>query len=944
MTLKASHVRISVDPDSSAGGATPPPLPTPHAANGTAQQQQQSGHAGGRPRPENERRTPKSTLCLHTRQPAATADGDDDDDKVDALAAKARLSPAPVTDKDHRGSTNSTAINSTTTTANGADDRYDEEEAERAEVLHRLAAAQRWVNASRQRFAPAYSPFEHVLGVANPLSGERGSVQAVVRGMRASLGPDRLVQLSTAIFADPAEMRGAIKHQTFIFHDPPSNPPPRFARVAARSGRGSAPVPTSTAAAAAASPSSGGRYVDVDESRVSSIRRGITGRRRRKVTFSLGTTSADAAAGSDGWSEVEMAVAPATTGSGGSSSGRSKAANRPVEGEAGGSDEAVDDSGLTRGTVVVAGGDGTVSFMMGQLLLTREAVEAELRLILRPGVPLRGDGTTGNRRSGANPSIRTGDGGVAAGPHPALSLHGYAYLLNPRRYFTPSAIAPIAMGTGNDYSNCVGFGSGFTQYRGSGLCCCCDRDVDDLLTRLVTAPSVPFDRWTADFVPLRVAQENLRPLAKEDEEEEHDREEVKATPPPLGIVAVRPRPPNNVANAVHQVDWARASEQPGCVSHTMTNYLSVGYDAYVAKQFGETRRNYPALCNSRIQNKAMYTLLGMTGNVQCKSIRSLIPMVCVPLAQPTIGTTTPSKASPQQQQRGMMALQLPSRAKALVLSNVSRYGSGTQPWKIEEGEIYYRPVDMIFREEDGGNSSNSGSPGSAGASASFHHRRFPSSPMDVSATSASGGHVPRPPLFPDSGGDNGSGDSPGLPNNNSSISGTSFGNASMLTAAAAGEVVGSIVPASCAAAPPPPAPTAVAIDDRKFELQAMGGFLSYGALGLGLRGAVKMAQTAEVFVFVLCTPDDLRYERGGGLSSPFSKRRMSKYEEGLTTDPRVKASLNVQVDGETVPRISEPTIVHVRPAARDRVYVRCRNPDVVSHTRAGVATATNTAK
>lgn len=59
------------------------------------------------------------------------------------------------------------------------------------------------------------------------------------------------------------------------------------------------------------------------------------------------------------------------------------------------------------------------------------------------------------------------------------------------------------------------------------------------------------------------------------------------------------------------------------------NYFSIGYDAYITCQFDKTRKAHPLLCSSRINNKAIYGLLGFKAAVACQSLRKLIPLVYV---------------------------------------------------------------------------------------------------------------------------------------------------------------------------------------------------------------------------------------------------------------------------------------------------------------------------
>ncbi len=95
-----------------------------------------------------------------------------------------------------------------------------------------------------------------------------------------------------------------------------------------------------------------------------------------------------------------------------------------------------------RMSVLVAGGDGTVSFVIG-------ALEAALS-------------------------------------DPLNALNGVM-----------PAITIIPMGTGNDLSNAMGYGLGFTTNKLCCCCVCCPNDVDSLLRAGLGAPVVAFDRWNA---------------------------------------------------------------------------------------------------------------------------------------------------------------------------------------------------------------------------------------------------------------------------------------------------------------------------------------------------------------------------------------------------------------------------------------------------------------
>lgn len=515
-----------------------------------------------------------------------------------------------------------------------------------------------------------------------------------------------------------------------------------------------------------------------------------------------------------------------------------------------------------RGTVVVCGGDGTMSFLMTQLDLVRRELEAEFQ----PFVTMAQQEEMQQRRDSYGSSA-SAPGGVRDVPrHP---------------YFTVPALAPLPLGTGNDYSNCVGFGDGFSP-SGNGWCGLCDlcgcagdagAQVAAALCDAVTAPCVSFDRWEVSLVPLRVAQAAVRggstgggssftapPRAASSSSAILSDSGLGASGEPAsgahGLRSPlwnRAARPTNVANTVNSVDWAKVHASGLCITHGLINYLGVGFDAYVTNKFDETRRAHPSVCSTRAQNKAVYGMMGLRGAFKCKKLRKIIPMVCVP--RPRLSDARPSDgraASPASESAGsaaaardLVALQLPSMTKALVLTNVNCYSAGTHPWNAERGEPYYRPVTL--RNGD----------------------IAPVTPVPASAE----------------------------------------GNASV--------------------SPPAPTPRPVAINDRVFELQAMSGVLHYTSLGLGLSSSMKLIQTDEMFVFVLCTPDDLNFP--SGQCSAYTQLQLKdKYEARIETDAGVRASLNVQIDGEAMPRISESTIIHVRSQPGARVLVRCRNANVVS--------------
>lgn len=111
----------------------------------------------------------------------------------------------------------------------------------------------------------------------------------------------------------------------------------------------------------------------------------------------------------------------------------------------------------------------------------------------------------------------------------------------------------------------------------------------------------------------------------------------------------------------------------------------------------------------------------------------------------------------------------------------------------------------------------------------------------------------------------------------------------------------------------------------------MGGLLNYSTMEMGLSGTKKLLQTDEAYVFVLCTPDDLRY--APNTYSPFTQEHLSSFARELASDAEgnvsTRASLNVQIDGEALPQITQPMIVHVQPVTTHRIRVRCLDSSVV---------------
>ena len=119
-------------------------------------------------------------------------------------------------------------------------------------------------------------------------------------------------------------------------------------------------------------------------------------------------------------------------------------------------------------------------------------------------------------------------------------------------------ISIIPMGTGNDLSRCLGFGSGFSL---SSCChcssCCHVKSLEPVLERSMRAPRSMLDQWLICIKDLQ----------------------------------------GSVVTTV-----------------AMTNYFSIGLDAKIANSFDSFRRLHPTLCDTRGLNKVWYAYLG------CKSL------------------------------------------------------------------------------------------------------------------------------------------------------------------------------------------------------------------------------------------------------------------------------------------------------------------------------------
>ncbi|RNF27479.1 putative diacylglycerol kinase [Trypanosoma conorhini] len=454
-----------------------------------------------------------------------------------------------------------------------------------------------------------------------------------------------------------------------------------------------------------------------------------------------------------------------------------------------------------RGTVFVCGGDGTVAFVMEQLDVVYEMIKSA------------------EMTSRGAEAVR--DAGVGMG---GLRL----------RVLLP-AVAVLALGTGNDYSNCMGFGSGYLRHKLSGLCCCMENAIEPFVRHAVTAPAIPFDRWTARLVPLTAIwqqqenQQQRQPPPPKSGAKEYEvyspvsslRGDVEATAEHKegGKEEEEAAAAAVTANSVDvdALDWDALDAAGACMKYNFINYFSVGFDAYVAQKFDAFRRRHLKFCSTRMHNKLVYATYGLKAVFRCSTLRPCIPSVCVPQLTRSASSGVDASQGPSgqsEEKTSMVNLSLPKGSKALLVTNISSYAAGTRPWKEGKGHLY--------RDDPG------------------------THPMVI---------------------------------------------------------------------------TPVCVNDRKMEVQALGGLFQMGLLQLGIgKGASKLAQTRELLLFVLCKSTDIsrrpQLQKGGGATA------------GKLGGER-DTPLCLQIDGEAIGRITQPTVVYITELHRPRVYVRCRNPSVV---------------
>jgi diacylglycerol kinase family enzyme len=299
-------------------------------------------------------------------------------------------------------------------------------------------------------------------------------------------------------------------------------------------------------------------------------------------------------------------------------------------------------SGLRRRpTVLVAGGDGTVAFVMNVIqdaFSSRPTTKAEGPTNKEPATPASPDDLVLGRAH-AHPHPST----TAKSPKEELdevlalaesskstgipSSTQSASLTDDRHDDDADrvpAVGVFPMGTGNDLSETLGFGLGFTQFKCCVACRCCPRDVEAIMRETVDAPVISFDRWEAvvsKVVPTR------------------------------------------------QAEAAGGSE---LLRVGFNNYVSIGMDADIATRFDRARRAHPGLHRVRTMNKLWYGVHGLT-------------------AAPFAPTFSNRNLTVNIDQTAAPLTSSSNNCKAIVVTNVSSYSGGVDLWDMKQPTLTKLP-------------------------------------------------------------------------------------------------------------------------------------------------------------------------------------------------------------------------------------------------------------
>jgi len=197
----------------------------------------------------------------------------------------------------------------------------------------------------------------------------------------------------------------------------------------------------------------------------------------------------------------------------------------------------------------------------------------------------------------------------------------------------PPPIAVMPVGTGNDLSRCLGWGSGYSAWKSKGI--------SNALNEILYAKVRHVDRWRLQF-------------------EEHPR-----------------RNDSLVDKALHMISPRRSHSNsfPDLEAKFMNNYLGVGVDAKVALEFHGIRESHPQWFQSQIGNKIVYTGMGALDVVGVigdqLDLSSKVVLLC-----------------------DEEEVALPKGSQGVLIVNIGSYMGGINIWEQSDGDIEKRKQSM----------------------------------------------------------------------------------------------------------------------------------------------------------------------------------------------------------------------------------------------------------
>lgn len=291
-----------------------------------------------------------------------------------------------------------------------------------------------------------------------------------------------------------------------------------------------------------------------------------------------------------------------------------------------------------RASVFVAGGDGTVAFVMDLLDKAFPSSGAEMN--------------------------------IASGP------------LKP-------AVGILPLGTGNDLSDSLGSGLGFTENACCVCCVCCPNSVERLVTDTLLAPIQILDRWHATVSQLprsMIATEYFSELANQQQQvnntsgSEADAPDTFTPAAPAPAAELKKTPSSSLDDPRRPVTTMLDSEHE-LFSTNFSNYLSFGMDACISDKFDRWRKKLPSLHRLRSINKGWYAIHGLCAALTVDKINSKNTQVVVD------GHLVPLSKSSE-------------GAKACVISNASSYGGGVHLWNVADKESIAPPLSVPIFPSD----------------------------------------------------------------------------------------------------------------------------------------------------------------------------------------------------------------------------------------------------